>query len=187
MYIVPLLVVLWYKAVCTMSLRKSKETNPKYIKNVVVLPDVRSTYNVGSIFRTCDGAGIYKVYLSGYTPTPVDIFNRPRKDIAKTALGAEQVVLWEYKKSVSELLKKLKKEGYVLVAVEQDKRSVSYNVLFKSKKIKNTPKAIIFGNETEGLPKRIINLCDYVVDIPMRGEKESLNVSVSAGIILYSL
>lgn len=178
------MVVLWYKAVCTMPKKViQKESVPTY----VVLPDIRSTYNVGSIFRTCDGAGIKKIYITGYTPCPTDAFNRPRKDIAKTALGAEQVVSWEYCKNTISLLKKLKSDGVLLIAVEQDKNSVPYTDIFQRKEIQNKPKAILFGNETEGLPKKIIQICDYVVDIPMRGEKESLNVSVSAGIILYSV
>lgn len=165
---------------------------------VVILPDIRSSYNIGSIFRTADATGVSKIYICGYSPCPTDKFNRPQKEIAKTALGAEKRILWEYKKDVRGLIKKLKEEGFVVVAVEQDERSITYKKLFKQKGFKNKNRdgksetsenklAIVFGNEVEGLPKKIIDMCDEVVDIPMLGEKESLNVSVSAGIILYEL
>jgi len=158
----------------------------KKLKNevVVVLPDIRSSYNIGSIFRTSDATGVSKIYICGYSPCPTDKFNRPQKEIAKTALGAEKRIPWEYKKDVQRVIKNLKEEGFVVVAVEQDERSITYKKFFK----KNGGKiAIVFGNEVEGLSKKIIASCDAVVDIPMLGEKESLNVSVSAGIVLYEL
>lgn len=158
----------------------------KKLKNevVVVLPDIRSSYNIGSIFRTSDATGVSKIYICGYSPCPTDKFNRPQKEIAKTALGAEKRIPWEYKKDVQRVIKNLKEEGFVVVAVEQDERSIMYKKFFKKSGGKI---AIVFGNEVEGLSKKIISLCDAVVDIPMLGEKESLNVSVSAGIILYEL
>lgn len=158
----------------------------KGLKNevVVVLPDIRSSYNIGSIFRTSDATGISKIYICGYSPCPTDKFNRPQKEIAKTALGAEKRIPWEYKKDVQRVIKNLKEEGFVVVAVEQDERSITYKKFFKNREDKI---AIVFGNEVEGLSKKIIALCDAVVDIPMLGEKESLNVSVSAGIVLYEL
>ncbi|MDQ5912273.1 MAG: hypothetical protein QG568_488 [Patescibacteria group bacterium] len=158
----------------------------KKLKNevVVVLPDIRSSYNIGSIFRTSDATGVSKIYICGYSPCPTDNFNRPQKEIAKTALGAEKRIPWEYKMDVQRVIKNLKEEGFLVVAVEQDERSITYKKFFKKRGNKI---AIVFGNEVEGLSKKIIALCDAVVDIPMLGEKESLNVSVSAGIILYEL
>ncbi len=162
-----------------MKTKKSKKTEV-----VVVLPDIRSSYNIGSIFRTSDATGVSKIYICGYSPCPTDKFNRPQKEIAKTALGAEKQIPWEYKKDVQRVIKNLKEEGFAVVAIEQDERSIAYKKFFKKRGDKI---AIVFGNEVEGLPKKIIASCDAVVDIPMLGEKESLNVSVSAGIILYEL
>lgn len=149
----------------------------------VVLPDIRSSYNIGSIFRTSDGAGVSKVFLSGYSPKPIDKFGRPDGQIAKTALGAEKTIPWEYFKTHTALFKKLKKEGYKIIAVEQDIKSIDY------KKIKNLyckKMAFVFGNEVDGLSKTIIKHADCIVEIPMLGTKESLNVSVTAGVILFS-
>lgn len=152
------------------------------MKCVVILPDIRSTHNVGSIFRTSDALGIDKIYLTGYTPTPVDRFNRPRKDIAKTALGAEKHIPWEYTQDINKLLKELSAGGFTIVAIEQSDNSIDY------KKIKKTSKmAFVLGNEVEGLPKATLKLCDLVAEIPMKGEKESLNVSVSAGVALFRI
>lgn len=151
-------------------------------KIVLILHNIRSTYNVGAIFRTADGAGVSHVYLSGYTPLPVDQFNRPRKDIAKTALGAELSVSWSASKNVSSLIMRLKKEGYTIVGLEQDERSVDYCSASKSKKT-----ALLVGNEVRGISPQLREKCDTLIEIPMRGEKESLNVSVAAGIALYAL
>lgn len=149
---------------------------------IVILPDIRSSLNVGSIFRTADACGVDKIYLVGYTPAPVDHFGRADKQIAKTALGAEKSIVWEKVKNVSNLLTKLKKDGFYIIAIEQAKNSVDY----KKVKIKDKNKtAFIFGNEVAGLPKSILSKCDVIAEIPMRGDKESLNVSVSAGIALF--
>lgn len=149
---------------------------------IVVLPDIRSAYNVGSIFRTCDAAGVSKIFLTGFTPRPLDKFMRPNKEIAKTALGAEKSVLWEYEEDVKPLLSRLKKEGFEIIAVEQAPNSVDY------KKVKPKPKcAIILGSEVGGLSKSILEKCDIVAEIPMGGMKESLNVSVAAGVALYRM
>ena len=146
----------------------------------VLLHDVRSTHNVGSIFRSADAAGVSRMYLCGFTPTPTDRFGRVQKDIAKTALGAEKFLAWEHHASALRLISKLQKEGWDIVAVEQDKRSIDYQ-RFDIKK----PTLFIFGNEVQGLPKNILKRCDAVVEIPMRGKKESLNVSVVVGIVLF--
>jgi len=145
----------------------------------VLLHDIRSTHNVGSIFRTSDALGVNKIYLSGYTPTPIDKYNRARKDIAKVALGAEKDISWEYTEDPKTLIKKLKGEGYQVVAIEQDKKSLDY----KKIKIKK-PVLFVVGNEVDGVEKSILSLCDTIAEIPMRGNKESLNVSVAFGIAL---
>ncbi len=143
----------------------------------VILHNIRSTFNVGSIFRTADAACVKKIFLTGYTP-------RPDKDekIAKTALGSEKHVDWKYYSNVNYLLKKLKKERIYLVAVEQSKKSIPY-YKFNPK----FPLALILGNEVRGLSKNILDKTDIILEIPMLGKKESLNVTVAFGIIVYSI
>ncbi len=148
----------------------------------VILPDIRSTHNVGSIFRTADAAGVSRVYLSGYTPKPIDRFGRADTAIAKTALGAERFVPWEYARDTGRLVKRLKAEGWRVVGVEQDARAGDYRKLNRSGKI-----AFMFGNEVSGLSPGLRALCDELIEIPMQGQKESLNVSVAAGIVLFAL
>ena len=110
-------------------------------ENFLIIHNVRSAYNVGAIFRTADAVGILKIYLTGYTPTPTDRFGRARKDIAKTALGAEKNIPWEYNKNIGTLISKLKKENVQLIALEQSEKSTNY------KKIKTKEKvALILGN-----------------------------------------
>ena len=151
-------------------------------KVLVLLHDIRSTHNVGSIFRTSDSAGVSKIFLSGYTPTPIDKYGRERKDIAKVALGAEKNIKWEYIESPEKIIEKLKKEGYQIISLEQSDLSVDY------KKVKlHSPVLFIVGNEVEGISKKILSLCDVVAEIPMLGEKESLNVSVAFGIGIYRM
>jgi 23S rRNA (guanosine2251-2'-O)-methyltransferase len=153
------------------------------IEAVLILPDIRSAINVGAIFRTADAIGISKVYLVGYTPRPTDQFGRIQKDIAKSALGAETWVPWEYKKTLVPLLRSLKKDGFTLVALEQDKKSIDYRTFKKTaSKI-----ALILGPEVTGLDTKTLNACDQIVHIRMYGKKESLNVSVAAGIALFRL
>lgn len=137
---------------------------------------------MGSIFRTADAAGVEKIFLVGYTPTPLDRFGTSRKDFAKVSLGAEQTIPWVQVKTLSSAIKQIKKADYTVAAVEQDKNSTP---LFKFK----TPKklALVLGNEVRGLSKPSLKLCDAIVEIPMRGKKESLNVSVAAGIAMFSL
>ncbi|HJO89563.1 MAG: TrmH family RNA methyltransferase [Candidatus Pacebacteria bacterium] len=149
-------------------------------KACLILHNIRSVHNIGAIFRTADAAGISKIYLTGYTPTPVDRFGRARKDLAKTALGAEKSVEWEHIKSIDSLIKKIKKDEFKIIAVEQRENAVDYKKL----KIK-FPTAFIFGNEVKGLSKLILKKCDQIVQIKMLGRKESLNVSVAAGIFLF--
>lgn len=148
----------------------------------LLLHDVRSAHNVGSVFRTADAAGVSKIYLSGYTPTPVDRFGRSQKEIVKTALGAERSLAWEYQKSPAKIISRLKKEGWQVLGVEQDARAVDYRS-FKAE----GPTLVIMGNEVKGMSKGLRARCDTLVEIPMHGKKESLNVSVAAGIILFSI
>ncbi len=152
------------------------------MKIAVVLVDVRSIENVGSIFRTADGAGVEKIYLGGITPTPLNRLGKPREDLAKVALGAETSVAWEQAPNVLTLLKKLKKEGWQICAIEQDKNSKSFKKLPKSRKV-----LIVMGTEVTGLPKNILKVCDGIYEIPMRGSKESLNVSVAFGVAVYEV
>ncbi|MFH1455143.1 MAG: TrmH family RNA methyltransferase [bacterium] len=151
-------------------------------QKVVILDNVRSVYNVGSIFRTSDALGIDKIFLCGCTPTPIDRFGRARKDLAKVALGAEKDIKWEYFFDTKEIIKKLKKEGFQIIAVEQNKKSIDF------KKVRpKYPTAMIMGNEVGGIDKKILTLCDVIAEIPMKGKKESLNVSVSFGIAGYEI
>ena len=151
------------------------------MNTVVILDNIRSVHNVGSLFRTCEGAGVSKLYLCGVTPSPKDRFGRVRSDIAKVALGTENLVPCEEITDTQTCITKLKSEGYVIVAVEQDARSKDFKSFVQKEKT-----AFVFGEETKGLSKEILDMCDEILEIPMQGEKESLNVSVSAGIILFS-
>jgi len=149
-------------------------------KVYIILPDIRSVYNVGAIFRTADACGVNKIFLTGYTPTPEDRFGRQRKDVAKVSLGAEKTVDWEYRKNLNDLIEELKKDNIQIVAVEQDTKSIDYKTF---KITKST--TLVFGNEVEGLSKEILKKVDKIIEIPMVGEKESLNISVSVGIVLF--
>jgi tRNA G18 (ribose-2'-O)-methylase SpoU len=146
----------------------------------VILHNIRSAHNVGSIFRTSDGAGVSKIYLTGYTPAPTDRFGRNNKEIEKTSLGATENVAHESTEDAVSLIKNLKEEGKCVVAVEQTDRSTDYK---KFKISKDT--VFVFGNEITGIEREVLDLCDAHVELPMQGKKESLNVAVCAGVILY--
>ena len=148
----------------------------------LLLHNIRSTHNVGAIFRTADAVGVKKIYISGYTPAPIDRFGRARSDISKASLGAENTVEWENISDVKKLIKSLKKEKFNIVGIEQDKRSID----FRKSKVKGNV-LVIVGNEVDGIDKDTLDLCDHILEIPMLGQKESLNVSVATGIVLYSL
>ena len=139
-------------------------------------------HNVGSLFRTADGVGISKIYLVGVTPDPIDRFGRQRNDFAKVALGAEKTVPWEHVDSVEDLIRGLREENFQIIALEQAENTVDYREIVSTEKT-----ALILGEETEGLPNDVLDLCDSVIEIPMHGEKESLNVSVAGGIAMYQL
>lgn len=148
----------------------------------VLLHNVRSAHNVGSIFRTADGAGVGKIYLTGITPLPTDRFGRVQREIGKVALGAERTLKWEHHTSPSRVIAMLRREGWKIVGVEQDARAKDYR-LFKPR----SRTILVLGNEVNGLPKRLRDACDVLLEIPMHGNKESLNVAVAAGIVLFSL
>ena len=146
----------------------------------ILLPDIRSAHNVGSIFRTADAAGVSHIYVTGTSPRPIDRFGRKRKDIAKVSLGAEDTVAWEYHEDVQILLEDLRKKGYTIIAVEQDERSKNYHEITYTGDV-----LFIFGNEVQGIDPQIVGYADHIAEIPMYGDKESLNVSVTAGIMLF--
>ncbi len=148
----------------------------------LILHNIRSVHNVGSIFRTADAAGVTKIILSGYTPSPLDRFNRARKDFVKVSLGAEASVKWEYVEAIEPTLVELKKSGSTLLALEQHPNSTP---LFDYKPAGNM--ALIVGNEVDGVEPSLLKLADTILEIPMRGQKESLNVSVATGIALFAL
>lgn len=150
------------------------------MEKVVILDNIRSAHNVGAIFRTADGAGVSKIYLCGYTPTPIDRFGREQAEIKKTSLGATESVEWEVVEKISDLLDHLHDEGFTVVSIEQTPDSVSYKGWQPEQKV-----AFIFGNEVDGVQKSALARSDIVLEIPMLGQKESLNVSNSVAIILF--
>jgi len=159
---------------------------------IAILSNIRSAQNVGSIFRTADAAGIEKLYLCGITPAPLDEFDRWRNDIAKTSLGAEKSVAWEKVSSTINarptlrLMEKLQKHGYKILVIEQNKNSIPYYQM-KVPKSELPHVAVMVGNEVKGLAKTILTHADKILAIPMYGQKESLNVAVAFGIVVFSL
>lgn len=151
---------------------------------ISVLHNIRSAYNVGSIFRTADGAGVRKLYLCGITPAPLDAFGKPCEKITKVSLGAEKTVAWKRVARTADCIRRLKQEGYYICALELVKDALPYT----TKGILDahgTRIAIIIGNEVRGVPKAIRARCDATIYIPMRGKKESLNAAVAFGIIAF--
>lgn len=154
---------------------------------IVILHNIRSTYNVGAILRTCDGFGVGKVIFSGYTPylgkgLPHEQ-EKLKKQIHKTALGAEETVKQEFSSNIEKTLEKLKKEEYELIALEQAPNSIGLDK-FKSN---HTKQALILGEEVYGIEQKLLSTADNIIEIPMHGKKESFNVSVAAGIALWEL
>lgn len=152
----------------------------------LILHNVRSAHNVGAIFRTADGCGVNHIYLTGYTPTPPDgsrpFTTKPERKLIKTALGAHEFVSWAKVENVDEVFEDLKKKNFQIVALEQGENSVDYKE-FKPK----SSLALVLGNEPEGIDEETLAKCDTIIDIPMRGQKQSLNVSVAAGIAMYEI
>ena len=144
---------------------------------VVVLDDIRSLSNIGSVFRTSDAFLVEKIYLCGITAKP------PHREIQKTALGATESVDWEYCVSVSDCVAKLKDKGYAIASIEQTEKTIMLNDFEYQKK----PIALIFGNEVNGVRQNVIDISDTVVEIPQFGTKHSLNISVSVGIVLWEM
>jgi tRNA G18 (ribose-2'-O)-methylase SpoU len=142
----------------------------------VIANDIRSLHNVGSIFRSCDAFGISKLFLTGITGIP------PRKEISKVSLGSEHRLPWEKSESAAELIQKLKKEGVAVVALDNQSESVDISSYCWPNNI-----ALLLGNEVDGIDKKLVELCDGVVEIPMQHSKKSLNVSVALGIALFAL
>jgi len=143
----------------------------------VILNSIRSSYNVGSIFRTSDGAMIKKLFLCGYTPHP------PKKEILKTALGATESVEWEYIENPKDVVLKLKSEGVKICALEQTSNSRPHYQIESNE----FPIAMIVGNEITGVSQELIDLCDFSIEIPQHGIKQSLNVAVAYGISIFEL
>lgn len=154
---------------------------------IAVLENIRSMHNVGSIFRTCDGAGIEKVYLCGYTPSPLhEKLGHKRPQIEKVALGASDFVSWEKKSSAWRCVEKLKKEGKKIIVLEKTENSILINK-YKSSKTDFKNSVLVVGNELSGVSEAVLKRADVILEIPMRGKKNSLNVSVAFGVGAYSL
>ena len=145
---------------------------------IIILDDIRSLHNIGSVFRTADAFLIEKIYLCGITATP------PNKEIHKTALGATETVAWEHHENVLTVIENLKKEDVAVFAIEQVEKSVFLND-FKVEM--NKKYALVFGNEVFGVNQEAVKLCDGTIEIPQLGTKHSLNISVSAGIVVWDL
>lgn len=154
--------------------------NHKKKEFYVIAHNIRSLYNVGSIFRSSDAFGVTKIYLTGYTGRPDHSIHGPK--IAKSALGAESFVPWEYKKSPTKLIKDLKAAKVSIVALENNVKSIKLSK-FKPK----FPMALLLGEEVKGINKNLLKLCNKTVEIPMVGKKESLNVSVAFGVAAYEI
>lgn len=157
---------------------------------VIIAHNIRSTHNVGSLMRTCEGFGVKKIYLSGYTPYPQTgeedrlphVVRKLNQQISKTALGAEKIVDWQHTRAIEQLVSDLKSENYTIVALEQTSKSLQLNRYDPPSKV-----ALLLGEEVDGIDKELLKLCDEAVEIPMLGKKESFNVSVAAAVALYHL
>lgn len=155
-------------------------------KFYLILHRIRSAYNVGSMFRSADGIGIDKIFITGFTQAPSEkdyVFqSKAEKMLSKTALGADKYVPWEKEKNLSKLIEKLKKENFQIIALEQNENSIDYRAFKPSHKV-----ALIVGNEPRGIDGRILKKCDIIMELPMRGKKQSLNVAVALGVAGYKL
>jgi 23S rRNA (guanosine2251-2'-O)-methyltransferase len=151
---------------------KTQEKNPI----IIILDDIRSLNNIGSFFRTADAFNVSKIYLCGITACP------PHKDIHKTALGSTVTIEWEYRENIDELCSELKLSDYTLCTIEQTEQTVFLQNIHE---LWNERFALVFGNEVNGVKQEVVDLSDYVIEIPQFGTKHSLNVSVCAGIVLW--
>lgn len=159
-----------------LTIEKYKESTK--IPLVVVLDNIRSCNNIGSVFRTSDALLIEKIFLCGITATP------PNKEIHKTALDAEKSVEWKYFDKTEDAVAELKKAGYKVYAIEQVENSI---LLSDFRPEENEKLAIVFGNEVKGVQQKVVNICDATIEIPQFGTKHSFNISVSAGIVIWDL
>ena len=150
---------------------------------IVILHNIRSIQNVASIFRTADGVGVKKIYLCGITPGPLNKLGHSRAQFVKVSLGSEKSILYEKRSSTSKVIDKLKKEGYQILAIEQAKNSIPH---YKFKTCRDKV-ALVLGSEVAGLPEAILKKSDKILEVPMAGRKESLNVAVAFGIVAYAL
>ncbi|MHA4809893.1 RNA methyltransferase [Flavitalea flava] len=148
---------------------------------VVVLDNIRSMHNVGSVFRTADAFLVKGIILCGYTPQP------PHRDIHKTALGATETVDWKYFSNTADAVRSLKEEGFAIFAVEQVENSIPLQEFTAYAAKLSRPLAVVFGNEVTGVGEEILPLCDGSIEIPQWGMKHSLNISIAAGIVLWEL
>ena len=172
------------KPVSTHQIAPGPATHPieSRIQLQALLDNIRSAWNVGAIFRTADGLGVSKLHLCGITPTPEN------GSVRKTSLGAEESVAWEYSRNALERAKKLKVAGYTLVALEQDARAIPIGDLLPERSDRQGGKLVlILGNEITGVDPGILDICDQIVYIPMRGQKRSFNVEVAFAIAVYAL
>jgi len=145
---------------------------------IIILDNIRSLNNIGSVFRTSDAFLIEKIYLCGITATP------PHNDIRKTALGSTESVVWEYIENTLELIKKLKIKKIKICSIEQAENAILLND-FKPEK--NTTYALVFGNEVKGVQQEVVSVSDVVLEIPQFGTKHSLNISVSCGVVIWDV
>ena len=152
------------------------------MQNIIILHNIRSLLNVAAIFRTADAIGIDKIYLSGFSATPIDRFSRERNDFQKSSLGAHKFVDWEYLEYVEDVFKKIKSENFKIFSIEQNEKSIDYKQAILSEK-----NAFIFGNENTGVDEFSLKNSDEILELEMKGKKESLNVSTTAGIVLFRL
>ena len=150
------------------------------MKNIIIAENIRSIYNVGSMFRTADGVGVEKIILVGYTATPVDRFGNKNMRLNKTALSSEDSVKWESHKTIEEAIGSVK-NTHRIVSVEINKNSIPYTDIGYDK-----PTAFIFGNEVDGVSEKALSMSDKIIHIPMKGKKESLNVANTTSVILYN-
>ena len=160
-----------------LSKNQQRKAPEKMSQLIAVLHDVRSMHNIGAAFRNADAFGIKKLILSGFSPSP------PRPEISKTAIGAEEFVDWESTESITEKLEYLKKEGYLIVGLEQTDQSI---LIPDYKPPQDQKICLVFGNEVTGLDKKLLPFVDTFIEIPQYGNKHSLNVSVTVGISLYA-
>ena len=151
---------------------------------VIILDSLRSVYNTASIFRTSNGAGVKHIYLCGTTPTPLDKFGDVRADFDKVSLGAYKDTEYSYKEDILEVIDDLKKKGFMVASLEQDKESVQ---LFDFKAWSHEKIALVVGNEVDGVSSEVLKKSDYILEIPMRGSKESLNVASAFAVAVYLL